>query len=428
MFKTIIRNFLAFVSLLCCLTGIWLVGRAGLTRTLTEYVLKANFIDPANAPSTLPAANMVVSLSPSDPEAHHARGIALSNTEQFDEAIQELERATSLRPRHYLLWMKLGSAREQNGDQQGAVAAFSESVRLAPLYAQPRWELGNALFRMGRAGEAFEEMRRSAASDPTLLPLLIDLAWGAYGDDAQSVLNAINPQTNSARMALARSFAKRGNTSESIKLFRASGGASAAERRSLISELINSKRFAEAYKVWSSGQNNVESKSGTATINDPGFEGRISFNDPGFGWQPRPANQTLNVSLDTENPHGGAQALRLHWSGDSNPSTPALTQLILVEPNKRYQLGFWGRTHEIVTGGLPLVVVKDANSSDGRVLGQSSMLSQGTSGWQHYVVDFSTADQATAILIVLQRQNCSSGPCPIFGRLWLDEFSLSNRP
>jgi hypothetical protein len=169
------------------------------------------------------------------------------------------------------------------------------------------------------------------------------------------------------------------------------------------------------------------SKGGTAVITDPGFEGRISFNDPGFGWQPLSGDQTLKTSLDTVNPQAGAQAIRLDWSGNSNPSTPALTQLVLIEPNKRYQLRFWGRTHEIVTGGLPLVVVKDANSSDGRILGQSTAISQGTNSWQQYVIDFSTGEQTNAILIAVQRQSCSSGPCPIFGRLWLDEFSLHNR-
>ncbi|MDX6289252.1 MAG: hypothetical protein QOH42_1051, partial [Blastocatellia bacterium] len=31
---------------------------------------------------------------------------------------------------------------------------------------------------------------------------------------------------------------------------------------------------------------------------------------------------------------------------------------------------------------------------------------------------------ATAVYVALERQPCDKSPCPIFGRLWLDNFSL----
>src|SRR5207253_8349631 len=111
------------------------------------------------------------------------------------EAINEYEQAARLRPRDYFLWLSLGTARDQAGDERGALAAFQESVRLAPYYAEPRWQFGNALLRAGRLDEAFAELRRAAVSDSSLLPGLVDLVWGVYGGDAFMVQQVIQPQT-----------------------------------------------------------------------------------------------------------------------------------------------------------------------------------------------------------------------------------------
>jgi hypothetical protein len=96
---------------------------------------------------------------------------------------------------------------------------------------------------------------------------------------------------------------------------------------------------------------------------------------------------------------------------------------MLVEPKTRYKLHFSARTKEVVTGGLPLIVVNGAGSG-GPTLAQSNTLPQGTQGWSDYTVDFTTGDGMRAVLISLQRQPCTGGPCPIFGRLWLDAFTV----
>src|SRR5207245_7295966 len=86
---------------------------------------------------------------------------------------------------------------------QGAVAALGESVALAPAYAKPHWLLGNLLIRTGQVDEAFRELRFAADRDPSLLPNVIDLAWGiSHGDAAQTVAT-IQPQNDRALMSLA---------------------------------------------------------------------------------------------------------------------------------------------------------------------------------------------------------------------------------
>jgi tetratricopeptide (TPR) repeat protein len=395
--------------------------------TLSAYVVESSLL-PAEKQiyPLLATADEAVRISPSDPDAHYARAIALIREGQVDEAVREFERAVTLRPRDYKLWLTLGTIREELGDETGAIIAYNKAIRRAPYYAQPRWQLGNLLLRTGRGDEAFMELRRAAESDPVLLPGLIDLAWGVTGGDPRAVEEFIQPQTTPWRLALARAFARRGKAAESVALFRAAGGVSVDERRAFINDLLTAKRFAEAYEVWFSGRdaNNSASNSGIAAITDGGFEGRINFDNPGFGWQLSRNLQTVRFSLDHIEPHAGSNSLRLDYNGDSNVTTPIVSQLVLVEPNARYRLRFAARAQEMVTGGPPVIVVTDASSNDARQLVQSAPLPSGTNNWQEYTIEFNTGEATHAVRINLQRDSCEGTPCPIFGRVWLDDFTL----
>ena len=374
-------------------------------------------------------ADVAVGFGPEIPESHYVRARLLFDQGRLAEAVTEYERATALRPHDYVLWMELGLARDQFNDTDGAIVAFKESVRLAPFYAQPRWQLGNTLYRAGRIDEAFQELSRAAASDPKLLPQTLDLAWAAFDGDAQAVERAIQPATEPAHLALARYFARRGKTSEAIAQFRAAGDVSNEERRGLLTELLTARRFVEAYEVWSSYHREEvdQSSKGEAAIINGGFESTVSLNDPGFGWQLPTGLQAVEAAQDAAEPHGGALCLRLVWNGDSPTLSTIISQLVLVEPNTRYQLRFAARTEKIVSAGLPQIAVIDASSNDGRALADALRLPPATSGWQDYALEFTTTGETRAVQITIRRENCSMSPCPIFGRAWLDDFSISKR-
>jgi hypothetical protein len=69
------------------------------------------------------------------------------------------------------------------------------------------------------------------------------------------------------------------------------------------------------------------------------------------------------------------------------------------------------------------VLVIDAGNQ--QVLGQSAEFSPETNNsWQDFTIDLNSGASTSAVQITLQREKCSKSPCPIFGRLWLDNFSL----
>ncbi|MGB7926151.1 MAG: tetratricopeptide repeat protein [Pyrinomonadaceae bacterium] len=416
----------AFLALVGCLLAIWTTGRAGLSRLLSEYAVRSSLAPSESRVSAVATADQAVRLTPNDPAAHRARATALMESGRGGEAIVEFERAVALRPNHYTLWLELGRARDQQDDQQGALEAFTEAARLAPYYAQPHWQRGNVLFRMGQRDEAFAELRRAAMSDVTLLPASIDLAWAAYAGDTRAVEQVFQPQTAPWRLALARYFAKHGKPAEAVEQFRAAGQIPDYERRAFLMDLLTARQFPEAYEVWSGGleTKSAELRGGKGRLTDGSFESGLKFDDPGFGWQliRLPA---LRYSLDTVEPKEGAHSVRIDFNGDFNPAFPIISQLVLVEPNARYRLHFASRSQEMVTGGLPVITVSDPGTSgNGRSLAESSPLPEGSTGWQEQTLEFTTAGETTAVLVSLVRQSCGSGPCPIFGRLWLDQFSI----
>jgi hypothetical protein len=99
-----------------------------------------------------------------------------------------------------------------------------------------------------------------------------------------------------------------------------------------------------------------------------------------------------------------------------------ISQLIVVGPSKRYKINFASRSQDLVTGGLPFLMVSDA--SDWKLLVRSAALPMGTSNWQTFSVEFTTTPTTNAVMVSVLREACSTSPCPIFGSVSLDSFSL----
>ena len=392
---------------------IWTAGRAGFASLLTAYAQKANLIASADA---------AVKLSPRDPDAHLIRGAILEANNELPAAISEYKIATALRPDDYVLWLSLARASELSGNSAGAIAAATQAVPLAPYYAQPHWQLGNLLIRAGQREEGFKELRLAGASNPTLLPGTIDLAWQLSAGDAQFVLRVIAPQSPESHQALADYFRKRGQVAEAIASYSSAGSEAETTRQQFLAELLAAKRFKDAYSLWLIGGQSGSrgSGDGIGILSAAGFEQEINLDEPGFGWHRANKAESVLLSMDVANPREGRASLSVEFKGDSEPGVPIISQLVLVAPNAHYQVSFAARAESIVSGGLPRVVVMDA--SDNQVLGSPINLPQQTGGWQDYTIDFNS--KGTAILISCTRANCTNSPCPIFGRLWLDNFSL----
>jgi tetratricopeptide (TPR) repeat protein len=407
--KGVARNAGAAVLLIVFLMLALNAARSGLASLLTTYAANSGQIAPANA---------AVGFDTSNPDAHYIRATILSSSD-LPASIKEYEQAALARPDDYVLWLSLARARELNGDPAGAISAARQAVPLAPYYGEPHYQLGNILLRAGQREEAFKELRLAGASNPTLLPGIIDLAWRVSSGNIEFVTRAIAPESPSTYQALGQYFRQREAVGAAIAMYAAAGNAADDDRNSYLRELIAERRFKGAANLWLVVKGTTVAPG---VMIDPGFEQESNLDGPGFGWRLGEKRQGFRLALDSNNPREGRSSLKVDFSGDSDPSSPVISQLVLIEPGSHYQLRFAMRAENIVSGGLPLVMVVDADA--GKPLKPSEPFPKATDGWREYTIDFDSGPSASAVKITLQRQPCDKTPCPIFGRLWLDNFSL----
>lgn len=366
------------------------------------------------------AANAAIELKPRDAAAHLVKGALLEAKGNIAEAIEAYTQAIRLREDDYVLWLHLAHARDLNGQSTEAEAAARQAILLAPYYAQPHWQLGNILVRNGQFDEGFKELKLAAASDSIFLPAVIDLAWRISKEDIGFVQRALQPNTPDLYKALSEFLKKKNRWTEASEMFLAAGPGAEAERKLFLTELISNRKFSEAAKVWA--MDHPEAKSMISNIRNAGFEQEGDLDEPGFSWRQENKAKAVSISLDPNNPKEGRTSLVVAFDGEANPAEPIISQLLLVEPNSHYRLHFSARTENLVSGGTPYIAI--SNPATNVILGQASPFPKQQIDWQDYVIDFQSADNAQTLQLALRRIPCSSGPCPVFGRLWLDNFSL----
>ena len=397
------------IILIILLVLAWRAGQAGYGGLLTALAARTN---------QLSAATAAVGRDSRSANAHYVRA-AILEASDLRAAVAEHLNAVKSRPEDYALWLSLARANELAGTPEAAVAAARQAALLAPSYAQPHYQLGNILLRLGRTGEAFTELRRAAESDPALLPGIIDLAWRMSGGNAQFVVKALAPSTSEAQITMGEYFAAHDQVDAAIELYSAVGTEAAKYRAYYVDKLILNKRFKDAARLWA-----IDHPESAAIdqIRDSGFEQEIDLNEAGFSWRAADNPQGLRFILDSSEKAEGNSSLRIEFTGGHDPASPVIFQLTIVQPETQYELKLSIRTENLISAGLPRVLILDAATRD--VLAQSSDVDRTSNGWREYVLPFKTGPQIETIQIVVQRQSCATQPCPIFGQLWLDQLSL----
>lgn len=403
----VIRTTVALLAIGVCLLLMQAAARIGFSRLLERYAVAVN---------SLPAANQAVALTPSDPEAHRARAVVLNRLQRSVEAEASLTTATNLRPNDDLLWLELGSTREDLGNNQGALAAYDQAVRCAPYYAHTHWQRGNLLLRMGRYEEAFADLRQAAASNRKYGPTLIDLTWNLTAGDTNKTGALLQITDDNERLAFARFLAQKGKGKEVLEQVGLLKTPLSDQNRDELAHLLfAAKSFRESFTL--SGELTKPDEIGNS-----GFEESLLLDNSTRGWIVARNQPKAKLAVDVSDKFAGARSLQISLDGEWEPNEPLLSQVIVLSSDQRYRLSFALKTKDLVTGGPPRIVVVDVQTR--KVLAKSEAFPQSTGVWQQMNVEFTTPRPADGVMIRLIRDSCSSAPCPIFGVIWLDEFSL----
>lgn len=411
------RRVLLLMPLAVALSAVWFVGRWCMGNTLAEY------------PPDESAVYAAMRLAPDDPQTHFTRAVFARNNftpEEMQEALRQYEQATSLAPNDYRQWLELGRARGQVGDSEGGARALRRAAELAPNYALPRWYLGNLLLRAGRQEEAFAELRRAAEMNPEVRTQVFALSWNVFGGDVGRIAEAVG-DTPAARAELAEYLVKQKFVDDAVRLWSSLSAKDKSEQRAsgerLMRALFEVKRYRAALDVYRGISPEGGAGVAPGQVFNGGFESDfVPIATNPFAWDMKSTSQAQMV-IDPKNVHGGERSLRLLFNSRGVFSFNNVAQLVPVEPSTRYRLEFFARAADLKSVSAPVTEVVD-NGESGRVLAVSAPVAANTQDWQQFVVDFTTPAQTEAVTVRLSRAPCPEGVCPIFGRVWYDDFSL----
>lgn len=432
------RRVLVLLPAAAALFAAWTAARWCMGSTLAsnppevESVLSAARVRP-NDPQVQAALTQLGGIlhaaerwSPDDPQVHYTLGVFARKSfapEELREALLRYERAVSLSPHDHRLWMELGRARAQAGDEEGGERALRHAVALAPNYSMPRWYLGNLLLRAGREPEAFAELRRAAEIDPALHTQIFTAAWSYFGGDVRAVGAAVG-DSREARARLVEHLLTQKRLDEALVLWATfkpeERREQAASGAGLTRALIEAGRQRKALEVYAEVQPGAAQEVAAGKLSNGGFEREVASNSGNpFDWVVRPAPQA-QMNIDARNAREGRRALRLEFNAPGEFTLGQFSQLVLVEPRARYRLSYAVRTEDLKSAATLVVQVADAS---GRALASAPPAPPGTNDWQQVTLEFA-APAAEAVTLKVVRAGCPDGLCPIFGKVWYDDFNL----
>jgi hypothetical protein len=407
----------------------WTIARAALGDSFITFVERhPNLSNEAR----LQGAERALAFAPSDPLVRWQRGgtfLTIASEEDADQllpqAVAELRTAVRLSPADARIWLTLGRALERSGATAEAHAAFVRATELAPRHFETQWGLGNHLLRAGQRDAAFEILRQAWQTRPSSMPLIFDYAWNAFDGDSAAVSQALGVNAL-ARSQVAALLVGRGRRDEALTLWRENGPHLADETLAFIQALTVAGHYRSAAELWQTGQPygwpRAEADSKLA---NGGFEQNFDpqSNLPLFSWRSAPG-PGVSVSLDRLNHAVGKFSLRLRFDAKDNPTLLLATQTVPVQPKTNYCLRFSYKTDTLQSLSTPVISVQDA-ADERRLAVSTPPLPNGTSDWQALSLRFTTKAETEAVTVRAQRLPCAEPPCPLNGRLWLDDFKLT---
>lgn len=126
---------------------------------------------------TLSLFSYAIAVTPDNPSAHFALGVALEKAGQVSQAMVQYRVALAIDPSYAKADYNLGQLFSKAGDLPSAVVHFRAASRSNPNDLASRLNLANSLQHLGRAKDAVPVYEDCIRRDPDSIEALNNLAW-----------------------------------------------------------------------------------------------------------------------------------------------------------------------------------------------------------------------------------------------------------
>jgi Tetratricopeptide repeat len=349
-------------------------------------------------------------------------------------AIQDYQAAVKDDPRSARYWMDLASAYEAAGESSRAKDAFEQAKSVYPMSAEVAWHYGNFLLRQGNLPEAYEELRRSAAADPSLLPLTVSRTFRA-GVSVNELLDYVLPPTPNAYLQAIDFFSLRRQDDFALTMWnRLMSLATNGEKPLQITQtfpffdaLIRDDRSDDARRVWpqalAAAGLNAELNSRQPPNDSVVWNGNFAseFVNGGLDWRWEPVPDVW-IGFDSERPSTNGRSIRLEFGGGSNLELHEPAQFVPVEPGHSYHFHAYMRTQSITSDSGTAFALLDPNHPN--ELSKYTEALTGSHDWTPLEMDFTTGADTHFLLVQLARGASRSFDNRLGGVVWIADVEL----
>ena len=160
-------------------------------------------------------------------DTYHDIAIALLSQRRYTEAVENCQKAVSLKPDDAEVYNTMAFSLERQQRYAEAIESYKHAVRLAPNYAEPYNHLGVILNELGRSAEAIENYRRALQVDPEYAEVYSNLGIALKRQEqfAEAICSfdralSLDPDFAEAHYNLANSLRDEGRCVEALVHYR----------------------------------------------------------------------------------------------------------------------------------------------------------------------------------------------------------------
>lgn len=372
-------------------------------------------------------AEMATQFAPNDPQTYYALAVLNEKSllpEDLKKAVENYEKAVSVSPNDFRLWLALGKVRDRSGDTQGAEKAFIKAAELAPNYSEVRWVWGNFLLRQGKENEAFAEISKSVEKDAKYANPAVVLAWQVYDGDLNQIAQKVGDSV-AIKAQLSPFLVKQKRFDEAFSFWNSIPD---EEKKTtykkngedFYTQLVEAKSFRNALTVQSQIAKPEDEKFAVGAIYNPDFEQNVKPSNAAiFDWKLGDGIQP-QISLDATQKNAGSRSMIFLFNSSDGKDMRTVQQIVAAESGKNYKLEGFYRS-DLKTIGTVKVEILDA--TDNKILATADTQAN-SKDWLPLSVDFSIPANSHGVIIRLGTVVCKTALCPISGKIWFDNFSL----
>lgn len=370
--------------------------------------------------------------NPDEPEYHFRRGLAkrdLPGDQTLADAEESLIEATRLNPFFWQHWIELAHCYELEGKRDEAEKAFQKALALNPRSGEYHWRFANFHLRWGDREDALRFFESALRWDLALRESSLQLLVRS-GYSPQEIRSVWPHDPDSRRYLLSYFLNERSADSDRPlflarcweELLNAETPPTIEQGASYIQYLLQD-RPETAREQWiqlarRNGLIDADYINGKNLIWNGHFEERISGGP--LDWHVGSAGNS-SISQVAGEGVDGSTALRVDFTGGSNPNFRALVLQFLTGPANSLTFSFSARCQDITSDeGLYFQLIENAT---GRVLVESERM-QGTTSWTQYVQRFAPPAETVLTRLVFRRNPSFKIDNQLSGTVWIDSVEI----